>query len=448
MSYSSPYFLRKARKVDNPKPFVFETGIHQLFHVSPFRIQPKSSVPLHAFGSLFYIIFAFLALPVRAIPIDVSKSSSPTCLQATWEQIVVFILTNYVTHAMTVNSYAGEKANSAVFFSIVSLLLPFAGAMRGLGSIGSGAIFAKDSLRRCPRADALCVVARSEDWLPQGQEKVHGCTIEGIKPANGNFKAHVVVKAVEGKTINLGASQIHGQFLLPAGYHLSLLPSCSLVTKEPDLPIEISSSYSFSKIIASMVQLVAAIITLYRARGTQLEQYGYAAFGLSVIQYAIMSFINLLGNLICPVYPTLYMLRSEVMDEAEARGGRFIGAVGMLVQEVPEGTQGETLAGSETVRFNVDSKDGESKLFGYENQESFHYSEEGATTITVPSLGRCVTYEFRSERWSTIFGWTLLVMTVLGPYIIIAALTKFKAQKSTSIQRGFMMSWLVVGQVG
>ena len=197
-----------------------------------------------------------------------------------------------------------------------------------------------------------------------------------------------------------------------------------------------------------MVQLVAAIITLYRARGTQLEQYGYAAFGLSVIQYAIMSFINLLGNLICPVYPTLYMLRSEVMDEAEARGGRFIGAVGMLVQEVPEGTQGETLDGSETVRFNVDSKDGESKLFGYENQESFHYSEEGATTITVPSLGRCVTYEFRSERWSTIFGWTLLVMTVLGPYIIIAALTKFKAQKSTSVQRGFMMSWLVVGQVG
>ena len=326
------------------------------------------------------------------------------CFQATWDQIVVFILTNYVTHAMTVNSYAGEKANSAVFFSIAALLLPFAGAMRGLGSIGSGAIFARDCLQRCARAEGLCVVARSKDWLPQGQDEVHGCTIEGVKPANGNFKAHVVVKVLEDRAINLDAYQIHGQFLLPTGYRLSLLPTCSLVAKEPDLPIEISSSYSFPKIIASIVQLVVAIITLYRTRGTQLDQYGYAAFGLSVIQYAIMSFINLLGNLISPDYPTLYMLRSEVMEEAERRGGRFIGAVGMLMTELPDGTQGERLTGSETVRFHVASNDGESKLFGYENQESFHYSEEGETTIIVPTLGRCVAYEFRSERWSTILG--------------------------------------------
>jgi hypothetical protein len=80
----------------------------------------------------------------------------------------MFILTNY-THAMTVNSYAGEKANLAVFFSIAALLLPFGGTMRGLGSIGSGAILARDCLQRCARVDGVFVVVWSEDWLPQGQ---------------------------------------------------------------------------------------------------------------------------------------------------------------------------------------------------------------------------------------------------------------------------------------
>ena len=100
-------------------------------------------------------------------------------------------------------------------------LTPFAEAIKGLASIGSAAIFAKDCLQRCARAEGVCVVARSEDWLPRGQEEVHGSTVEGVKPADGNFKAHVVVKPFEGKAIiNLGASQINGQFLLPTGYHL------------------------------------------------------------------------------------------------------------------------------------------------------------------------------------------------------------------------------------
>ena len=380
--------------------------------------------------------------------VGVAKSSDPVCVEATWAEIIVFILVNYVTHAMTVNSYPGEKPMSAVFFSIAALFLPFAGAMRGLGSIGSGAIFAGDSLQQAARGGALCVVARSEEWLPQGSEEVRGCTIEGAKPANGSPKARVVVKFVE-DPINLGAAQVHGQYYLPVGYYMSLVNSSSLVRKEQELPIEISHSYSFPKIFASMVQLGAAIITLYRASGTQLEEYGYAAFGLSVIQYAVMSFINLLGNLICPDYPTLYMLRSDVMEEAEARGGRFVGCVGTLVPDMPDGSQGEQKGGLESVRFEVDPKDTDSGLFGYQDKESFHYDRDGGQiTITVSSLGRYVVNETRSERLSNILAWILLALTVVVPYALIAALTKFRAQRSTTIERGFMMSWLVVGQVG
>jgi hypothetical protein len=186
------------------------------------------------------------------------------------------------------------------------------------------------------------------------------------------------------------------------------------------------------------------VITLYRSRGDQLEQYGYAAFGLSVIQYAIMSFVNLLGNLICPDYPTLYIVRSEVMEEAEARGGRFIGTIGKLVSEA----QGEQKAGTDTVQFKMDLNDSEAALFGYEDTEAFSYHGDGETTITVPSLGPCVVQESYSERLSTVLAWSLFVVIVLAPYVIIAGLTKFNPQKSTSIQRGFMMSWLVIGQIG
>jgi hypothetical protein len=35
----------------------------------------------------------------------------------------------------------------------------------------------------------------------------------------------------------------------------------------------------------------------------QVQQYGYAAFGLTVVPYALMSIINLLGNLMLPGYP-------------------------------------------------------------------------------------------------------------------------------------------------
>jgi len=395
------------------------------------------------------IAFVYLVLPANAIPIGL-RSTNPLCVEATWEDIVVFILINYVTHAMTVSSNAGEEPTSALFFSIAALVLPFAGAMRGISSISSGSIFGRDPLQRAARADALCIVARSIDWHPQGKEEVHGCSVIGAKPSAESPKARVKVNPVENREINIGGSQIHGQYLLPSGYHLSFLyDHSSLVGKVEDLPIDIACSYSFPKIIASIVQLASALITLYHSRGTQLEQYGYAAFGLSVIQYALMSFVNLLGNLVCPNYPTLYMIRSEVMEEAETRGGRFIGTVGLLVPELAHGTQGQKISGNQSVIFNVLPGDSDSGGFGYQDKETFEYNEHGgATTIIVPSLGPSVANESRSQRWSTNLAWTLMALTVVAPYVIIAALTKFQAQNSTASQRGFMMSWLVVGQVG
>ena len=47
-----------------------------------------------------------------------------------------------------------------------------------------------------------------------------------------------------------------------------------------------------------------------------------------------MSGFNLIANLVTPHYPTMYLVRSKVMEEAERRkGSRFNYAVGELVEE-------------------------------------------------------------------------------------------------------------------
>jgi len=68
---------------------------------------------------------------------------------------------------------------------------------------------------------------------------------------------------------------------------------------------------------------------LHRIRGDQIAKYGYASFGLTVIPYAIMSFINLLANVLTPDYSSYCLVRSEVLKEAKRRG-KFNGIVGGL----------------------------------------------------------------------------------------------------------------------
>jgi hypothetical protein len=93
----------------------------------------------------------------------------------------------------------------------------------------------------------------------------------------------------------------------------------------------IAASYSLPKAMIAIFQLGFAMWTLYQSKGRQLDYYGYAAFGPTVIPYALMSFVNLLGNMLVPDYNALYLIGSDVMDEAIRRGARFDGVVGRLV---------------------------------------------------------------------------------------------------------------------
>lgn len=76
---------------------------------------------------------------------------------------------------------------------------------------------------------------------------------------------------------------------------------------------------------------------MYQSRGDQVDRYGYSAFGLTVAPYAWMSFVNLCANLMCPEYPSMYLVESEAMtklldDPKRKHKPFFDGVVGRLTK--------------------------------------------------------------------------------------------------------------------
>jgi hypothetical protein len=99
----------------------------------------------------------------------------------------------------------------------------------------------------------------------------------------------------------------------------------------PQYSTHISCSYNLVGSLISLAQAIYASFTLYQTQGDQVTRYGYAAFGLTVAPFVVMSIINLVGNLLAPNYPALYLVDSSVMAEARKRDGCHLdGVVGKL----------------------------------------------------------------------------------------------------------------------
>lgn len=90
---------------------------------------------------------------------------------------------------------------------------------------------------------------------------------------------------------------------------------------------QLGCNYNAPKLLFSLAQVIWACFTLYRARGDQIEEYGIVAFGLTVAPYACMSIINTDASLVAPKYPSIFLVRTPIMDGAEAEGGYFSGKI-------------------------------------------------------------------------------------------------------------------------
>ncbi|KAF2794343.1 hypothetical protein K505DRAFT_374704 [Melanomma pulvis-pyrius CBS 109.77] len=289
--------------------------------------------------------------------------------------------------------------------------------------------------------------------------------------------------------------KVHGLYQLPDGYNITYVPSYASVgtvkrrrrrdgqQESDEVPqgklgqssVEIASSYSFVKAAVGIVQTVYACITLYKARGDQIETYGYAAFGLTVVPYVLMSVLNLLGQIACAEYSTLFLVHSDVMDEARRRGGVFDGVVGTLKVLDNKRTANWELPGPWVVRKSLvgqdssqnsckhyilqaesDSKGGEVEEIDIISVRDVKYGAKifipscspvrALPNIPIPSISGRIedrharTSDFLDEYAPLTFGAISL--------LIVGLMTRFrKGTDSTELQRGFTMSWLVVGMV-
>jgi hypothetical protein len=200
---------------------------------------------------------------------------------------------------------------------------------------------------------------------------------------------------------------VHGQYRrpLPAGYGLAFVPldaAEEIESPDQDSNKFLASSYNFPKILISFIQAIWAIITLYRARGDQIQQYGYAAFGLTVAPYAFMSVMNIIGSLLNPDYPAIFLVRTPLMDQVESELGggsdRGFFAAEVRYQAVERG-----------------------------DRPRYYPDEELDTGAVAGGAGL----------------WIGCI-----PLAIIGGLSRFHAQNSSALQRGFTMSWVVLGIVG
>ncbi|KAF2466959.1 uncharacterized protein BDR25DRAFT_71735 [Lindgomyces ingoldianus] len=289
--------------------------------------------------------------------------------------------------------------------------------------------------------------------------------------------------------------QVHGAYELPKGYTLGYVPSDAEVlpyikreennelqqpTRNSDIRIansvHISSSYSFTKAAIAIVQTVYASTTLYRARGDQVRIYGYAAFGLTVVPYVLMSILNLIGQIASSEYPTLYMVHTDIMDEAKKRGGIFDGVVGSLTPvEGPQALRNLKIksAGPWTVSTHHVERGYREQMriilrSSESDQEPQEIQMEASRTNPLgyiyigasrPFARRTKKFYPRAvgepssvrKRWaSSSYLLNLVAPVVFGciSLLIVGVISRFqKGKHSTSIQRGFTMSWLIIGML-
>ncbi|KAF3769916.1 hypothetical protein M406DRAFT_66377 [Cryphonectria parasitica EP155] len=391
------------------------------------------------------------------------------CSKPTRAYILQFYTVNYLAHAATTISSPGQSLLATIVNILMALLFPSSGVVRGVMAICSWAKFGKGGdLKTAARAGALCAVVPTHikkegdgsDSQPRGRT---GLILEPGS-SHDDFEMETVPgEARERECLNNSApseavssdpSAATAPIILEAkqGYELVTVPGSATFDDDPQVsdettmrtkfklwlktqfrhrnidppPVTVSSSYSFVKILISILQLCYASVTLYQTRGDQIERLGYAAFGLTAAQYAWMSFVNLLGNLVCPQYDTMFMVDSPELAKlrqtlASARNGhRFAvsGTTGCLSKESSDDLLLDY--GNMAPRFRPDVAWDKLKLDGGVNDACWFKRKMLMVYFSSP----CV---------------------ALVPLVIVGCLSGFAKGDSALYERVWTMMWLVFG---
>ena len=291
--------------------------------------------------------------------------------------------------------------------------------------------------------------------------------------------------------------KVHGLCKLAPGYGLSYISSNVKVYErhyaqlgnQDVKPTRIASTHDIPRILFSLIQTASGGYSLYKARGSQIDRYGFAAFGLTVLPYMIVSIINFIASLLSAEYETVYMVHSTMMDEMVSRGGIVDGVVGSLQENINTETSGYNGTScvkedSKVVRF----RDSEDTLHGFEvgvdkgrkfdilpyeppsppplkkwisrfhlRYRQWHglvtaHDPKSKPSITGPTLDIPTHPPLHNhsppwyQKHLNISALVILSLTLALPYAVIGLLTGWKAKHSTSVQQNFVLLWLIHGQ--
>ncbi|KAJ7464493.1 hypothetical protein FB451DRAFT_440111 [Mycena latifolia] len=261
---------------------------------------------------------------------------------------------------------------------------------------------------------------------------------------------------------------VHGDPGLPDGYAFAFVPCTARVEPlrggNPILCPSIGASVV--KGLAALAQTLATFYTLYPTRGDQISRYGYAAFGLTVLPYSVMSIINLIAAIMTPEFQALYMVQSDILLEAQQRAGTiFEGVVGKLLPaahnaDLPRLSENTSLGnvvarelgedGGELLGIDIESTPSRTLDFSLATHEDHRF------VIDIPACTEFQRYDskvLRSSRGKPALSvLPMIVMSAVGVGLVlfgtIAALTNgFDSGQSTKAQRTWMLVWLAMGVV-
>ncbi|KAA8901310.1 hypothetical protein FN846DRAFT_815014 [Sphaerosporella brunnea] len=427
-----------------------------------------------------------------------NNTTQTACVRpAPWNQILSFFLTNYIARIATYKKTSGYEGNWDYFYVFASLFVPFIGISGAAATIARGSRFlGHTDVDRALLAEALCVVVREPGWRPENGEVIRGCVIadgdehgrrkmrrkrrrrkrktRGPRETPEFRSATLVIGPAGVQTIDRKKYKIQGHISLPPSYTLAKLPpgtelmalAVSRATKED---IVISNSYNATKAFTGIVQIVSSLYAIYTAYGDQVIRYGYAAFGFTVLPYTVMSILNTIANLIEASYDCLFLVRSDVMLEAEHReGGEFTGEVAELVPATKDIEM--AAAGVEFVDLlfrrgkharwkAIQVDDAGNPIRGRRSWNVYIPPLDGSYTaesdprpkILVQPVGQSYVFSKASHRRSKKFRQravaVIMVLSLVVPYAVIGGISKFRPGRSEPRQRVFMAGWLVIGQI-
>lgn len=332
-----------------------------------------------------------------------------------------------------------------------------------------------------------------------------------VQPFHANSRLRNAAFDPSSSRWNLYSRAIYGVCRLPPGYTLRAIPygtrvveideqagpnqhindrssqdeaekerdtSIGLDEKASPSPIQLSPVYNLGKGLIAILQVLYASFTLYQTRGDQIQRYGYAAFGLTVTPYLIMSIINLASSLFTPDYPTVCLVESEIMLEAKRRGNcEFTGCVGRVLPEQSERARlmvrfdinddGKMIAirleddtASEISREEVDFMDSNTRIDTFEGLAPSVINKYRPCRFIARGEELCLDHIPWDAKPPSVFDTPfaqepadikqyllngLSLILACAPLIVNGTISRFQPQQSSRAERALTMMWLVFG---